>query len=154
MINSINYKFLGCHTVKAHLPINADDRVTLDNLFWGSCPGLDSTEWILALLLSGDLLKLANVRQGPPDSGKPSPASRTGAAPSGNCRYIVSCKVQDGKCEWEDEGGVEAMHQAQSDKCRVGLSGTRLARLSLSIFAFVLEHQMQPYHPVSSVLFY
>jgi hypothetical protein len=40
MMNSINDNFLGCHTVKAHLPINADDSVTLDNLFWGSCPGL------------------------------------------------------------------------------------------------------------------
>ena len=40
MIYSIDDKFLGCHTVKAHLPINANDRVTLDNLFWGSCPGL------------------------------------------------------------------------------------------------------------------
>ena len=40
MINPIDDKFLGCHTVKAHLPINANDRVTLDNLFWGSCPGL------------------------------------------------------------------------------------------------------------------
>jgi hypothetical protein len=40
MIDSINDKFLGCHTVKAHLPINADDHVTRDNLFWGLCPGL------------------------------------------------------------------------------------------------------------------
>ena len=29
--------------MKAHLPINANDRVTLDNLFWGSCPGLRYT---------------------------------------------------------------------------------------------------------------
>jgi hypothetical protein len=38
--NPNNDIFLTCRTVLAHLQINAENSATLDNLFWGSCPGL------------------------------------------------------------------------------------------------------------------
>jgi hypothetical protein len=42
LVNSNHDKFLHCQTVLAHLPINVDNSMALDNLFWGSCSWLST----------------------------------------------------------------------------------------------------------------